>query len=91
MPSITIKDVSPALHERLKDAASRHRRSLQNEIVACLETYIDLLPRRKVEFLAEAASLRESLPWLDHDLVDAYKRAGRGIGNGRIRKGQAWE
>ena len=91
MPSITIKDVSPALHERLKDAASRHRRSLQNEIVACLETYIDLLPRRKAKFLAEAASLRERLPWLDHDLVDAYKRAGRGIGNGRIRTGQAWE
>ena len=77
MPSITIKHIPPALHERLKDAASRHRRSLQNEIVACLETYVDRLPRRKSELLAEAASLRERLPRLDHDLVDAYKRAGR--------------
>ena len=77
MPSITIKDVPPALHERLKDAASRHRRSLQNEIVACLERYVDRLPRCKAELLAEAASLRERLPRLDHDLVDNYKRARR--------------
>ena len=77
MPSITIKDVPPVLHERLKDAASRHRRSLQNEIVACLERYVDRLPRPKAELLAEAAALRERLPRLDHGLVDSHKRAGR--------------
>ena len=77
VPSITIKDVPPTLHEQLKDAASRNRRSLQNEIVACLERYVDRLPRRKAEILAEAAALRAKLPRLQHDLVDPYKRAGR--------------
>ena len=77
MPSITIKCVAPALHQRLKDAAIRHRRSLQNEIVTCLEKYVDQLPRPKVELLAEAEALRSKLPRLDHDLVDEYKRTGR--------------
>ncbi|MCZ0941613.1 MAG: plasmid stability protein [Gammaproteobacteria bacterium] len=77
MPSITIKDIPSTLHERLKDAAARHRRSLQNEVVACLERYVDQLPRPKAELLAEAAALRDRLPNLDHDLVDQFKRAGR--------------
>ena len=77
MPSITIKDIPSTLHQRLKDAATRHRRSLQNEVVACLERYVDQLPRPKAELLAEAAALRDRLPRLDHDLVDPFKRAGR--------------
>ena len=77
MPSITIKYVAPTLHQRLKDAAARHRRSLQNEIVACLERYVDQLPTPKAELLADAAALRSKLPRLDHNLVDQYKRVGR--------------
>lgn len=77
MPSITIKYVPPTLHQQLKDAATRHRRSLQNEIIACLEKYVDQLPRSKAELLAEAAALRDRLPSVNHDLVDQFKRAER--------------
>ena len=77
MPSITIKSISPALHERLKGIARRHHRSLQNEIIACLERYADSPPRSKAELMAEAAALRDRLPFVDHALVDRYKRSGR--------------
>ena len=69
MPSITIKSISPALHARLKGIARRHHRSLQNEIVACLERHAESLPRSKAELMAEAAALRDRLPYVDHDLV----------------------
>ena len=77
MPSITIKSVSPILHEQLKSIARRHHRSLQNEIIACLERHAKSPPRSKEEFLAEAAELRDKLPYVDHRLVDEYKRSGR--------------
>ena len=77
VPSITIKGISPALHERLKGIARRHRRSLQNEVIACLERYAEQPPRTKAELMAEAARLRGKLPPVDHGLVDRYKRSGR--------------
>lgn len=77
MPSITIKGISATLHERLKDIARRHHRSLQNEIIACLERYAEQPPRSKAELMAEAARLRGKLPPVDHGLVDRYKRSGR--------------
>ena len=77
MPSITIKSLPSALHERLKDIARRHHRSLQNEIVACLERHAERLPRSKSALMAEAARLRDKLPYFDHGLVDEYKRSGR--------------
>ena len=77
MVSITIKDLPPELHERLKEAARRNHRSLRGEIVACLERHVERLPRRRAELLAEAEALRERLPYIDHALVDEYKRAGR--------------
>ena len=77
MASITIRNIPPWLLERLKAAARRHHRSLQNEIVACLTRYVEALPRPKTELMAEAAELRAKLPWVDHALVDDYKRAGR--------------
>ena len=77
MPSITIKSIPPAIHERLKDIARRHHRSLQNEIIACLERHAESPPRSKAELMAEAAELRDKLPFFDHALVDRYKRSGR--------------
>ena len=77
MASITIKDLLSQLHKGLKEAARRNHRSLQDEIVACLERHVARLPRPRAELLAEAAALRETLPHFDHTVVDEYKRAGR--------------
>ena len=77
MASIAIESLPPTLHEGLKEATRRNHRSLQGEIIACLERHVERLPRRKAELLAEAAALREGLARVDHGLVEEYKRAGR--------------
>ena len=38
MASITIKNLPPALHEELKEAARRNHRNLRGEIIACPES-----------------------------------------------------
>ena len=77
MASITIKGLPTELHERLKAVALRNRRSLQNEIVSCLERHVEQPHASKEELLAEAARLRAKLPSVDHGLVDGLKRGGR--------------
>ena len=37
MPAITVKNIPPKLYEELKTAAQTHRRSLNSEIISCLE------------------------------------------------------
>ena len=77
MASITIKELPTELHERLKAVALRNRRSLQNEIVSCLERHVEQPHASKEELLAQAALLRAKLPAVDHGLVDGLKRSGR--------------
>ena len=77
MASITIKDVPTELHERLKAVALRNRRSLQNEIVSCLECHVERPRVSKEDLLADAARLRAKLPSVDHDLVDGFNRSAR--------------
>lgn len=44
MASITLKNIPADVHERLKRRARLHRRSLQQEIMACLESAV--MPRK---------------------------------------------
>ena len=37
MPTLTVRDVPPALREKLKRRAERHRRSLNGEVLTVLE------------------------------------------------------
>ena len=37
MPGIVIRDLPPALHERLREVAERHHRSMSKEVVTILE------------------------------------------------------
>lgn len=75
--SITIKNLPAELHERLKSVALRNRRSLQNEIVSCLEHHVERIPPSKEDLLAQAAELRAKLPSVDHGLVGGLRRSGR--------------
>lgn len=77
MASITIKDVPKALHERLKRVAVGNRRSLGSEIIVCLERALEQPTPSKAELMEAAAALRKKLPWVDHQQVEEYKRAGR--------------
>lgn len=77
MPAITLKNLPPDLHKRLKQAAKRHHRSLQGEIIACLERYVRRTARTREELLRDAAQLRAKLPQVDHKEIDRLKREGR--------------
>lgn len=78
MANVTVKDLPEALHRRLKARALRNRRSLNREIIACLEAAV--VPQRvnPDALLARAASLRRqvSRKLTDADLA-ALRNAGR--------------
>lgn len=62
MPALTIKNMPDDLYEKLKEAAQIHRRSLNNEIIYCLET---VLTPRKIstsERLQRVQNLRQQIP-----------------------------
>lgn len=80
MPTtLTLKGIPDDLYSQLKAAAELHRRSLNNEVIACLE---DALLPRKVsasERVLRARALRTPLPAgaFDAATIDAAKRQGR--------------
>jgi plasmid stability protein len=79
MPSLTIKSLPDGLYKLLKARAAEHRRSINSEVLWCLET---ALRSRRVEpeaLLARADAVRERLrmpAWTAERLRDA-KSAGR--------------
>lgn len=63
MPTtLTLKNIPDELYGRLKEAAEAHRRSLNSEVLVCLESI--LLPQKvSVDArLARARQLRKALP-----------------------------
>jgi plasmid stability protein len=77
--SITLKNLPDALHARLAAAAKRHRRSLNNEAIVCLEAGLGTANPSVEGQLARIRALRESLgpQSFDPDEIDAFKREGR--------------
>ena len=79
MPALTIKNIPDELYDRLKEAARVHRRSLNSEILYCVER--TLIPY-KIDVgarLAIARKLREktAVYALDDELLQAAKNEGR--------------
>lgn len=60
--TLTLKNIPDELYRRLKAAAETHRRSLNSEVLVCLESV--LLPQRipVEDRLARARELRQALP-----------------------------
>jgi len=61
MASITIKNIPEELYEKLRTTASLHRRSINGEMIHCLETI--LMPKRlsAAERLQRARSMRSRM------------------------------
>ena len=79
MPALTIKNLPDDLYDRLKEAARVHRRSLNSEILHCVE---QVLAPRKIDVsdrLAVARELREKTASyeLTDKVLDSAKNAGR--------------
>jgi plasmid stability protein len=80
MPTtLTLKNIPDEVYKRLKGSAEAHRRSLNSEVLVCLESV--LLPGRipPIERLARARALRTALPKAKFKAreMDAMKREGR--------------
>ncbi len=79
MPTLTIKGLPDPLYRRLKQQAEAHRRSLNGEIIVCLERALGAARPEPRTWLAQARALRERLqgrPLSDRQLRDA-RRTGR--------------
>jgi len=77
--TLTLKNLPEELHARLSAAAKRHRRSLNQEAIVCLESGLGADVPSVEEELARIRALRESLGprSFDPDEIDACKREGR--------------
>jgi plasmid stability protein len=70
MASITLKALPSSLHRALKSRAARHKRSLNSEVIALLETGVAAGRPVNVEAMLERArKLRAQ--------IDKFKREGR--------------
>lgn len=79
MPTLTIKGLPDPLYRRLKQQAEAHRRSLNGEIIVCLERAVGASQADPRAWLADARALRARLqlrPLTDRQLR-AARRAGR--------------
>jgi plasmid stability protein len=79
MPTLTIKNIPVPLVKRLKTQATRHQRSLNLEVIACLETVAQSTPVDVDRLLADVRHLRPSLHHarLTNRLIDRFKTHGR--------------
>ena len=78
MPTLTIKGLPDPLYRRLKQQAEAHRRSLNGEIIVCLERAVGASQPDPRTWLAEARALRDRLQL--RPLTDRQLRAVRWAG-----------
>ena len=78
MATITLKNIPDELHLILKDRAKRHGRSLNKEVIVCLEESIAPKPVDINSLLADIRKNRSLIPGkLTDKLIYEAKRAGR--------------
>ena len=77
MPTLTIKGVPPELHEKLKERAERHRRSMNSEAIRILERALKPTRMSAEEAIARAEKLNDRIGKTFPDIVNEAKREGR--------------
>jgi len=82
MPTLTIKGLPEELYRGLKARAAAHRRSLNSEIIVCLEeavatTPVDAAEARARLARADAVRKRLQVPPLTEEMLRAAKTSGR--------------
>jgi len=78
MASLTLKNIPPDLHRKLKAQAAEHGRSLNSEAIAALRV-ATAGQRVDVEaFIARARRLRKGIKaWADDETIRRFKNEGR--------------
>lgn len=78
MATVTIKNIPDDICKLLKIRAKAHKRSVNSEIILCLE---QIVRSRKIdphEYIEQVRQLRNSLRFIaDAETIDEVKRAGR--------------
>jgi len=59
MRTITVKNIPPDLYERLKQVARSNRRSINSEIIVCIERALRIQEVNPQAVIASARKLRE--------------------------------
>jgi len=79
MATITLKNVPEEVHVALKLQAKRHKRSLNQEAIVCLDLALGRGSRDPQAMLAGIRSLRSRVPLktVDLDWIDRARREGR--------------
>jgi len=79
MPALTLKNIPDDLYHRLKEAAAAHRRSLNSEILYCVERTLVPYQIDVSDHLAMSRKLREKTAayTLTDEILDAAKNSGR--------------
>jgi plasmid stability protein len=79
MTTITVKNIPDDLYERLKRRAKANRRSINSEIIACIERSVSQRPLDVAAFLSEARQIREwTADYVTNDEeLNAAKTEGR--------------
>ncbi len=79
MPALTIKNVPQDLYERLKENAARHRRSVNSEVIVCLEKVLQSFPLDAEAFLLRIENFQQTLsvPPLTDEFLEQAKEEGR--------------
>ena len=76
--NITLKDVPPALHRKLKQRAQRNRRSLNGEVLTILERVSDDQPWPDTELLERIREVRAEMTGeISEELLKAARLKGR--------------
>lgn len=78
MPTITLKNIPDDLYETLRETARRHHRSLNSEIIHCIERTVKPQRIDPDTFLTEIAALRGRVKGpITADAIDNAKQSGR--------------
>ncbi len=79
MATITVKNIPDDLYEQLKSRAATNRRSINSEVIVCIERAVRARRVDPEAALARARQLREATAGYgtSDEEFDAAKRAGR--------------
>lgn len=78
MPSITVKNIPEEIYKRVREQADAHHRSINSEIIACLEQAVKSQQLSPEEILQEARRMRKKVKGsLSSEEIDSAIREGR--------------
>lgn len=78
MATITLKNLPDDLRIRLKERAAQNRRSLNSEVIACLEEMVGPETKDTEQVLKQARAIRKKVGGhLTEKQLDRYKSIGR--------------